>query len=80
MIFDEIDANVGGKTATLIGKQLKALGKYRQVICITHFPQVADQADQHIRISKGEQKGRTVARVDTLDPLKRAEELARMRG
>lgn len=80
MIFDEIDANVGGKTATLIGEQLKALGKHRQVICITHFPQVAKQADHHIRIYKKEKAGRTVAIVQSLDEKERMEELVRMNG
>lgn len=80
MIFDEIDANVGGKTATLIGQQLQILGKVRQVLCITHFPQVADKADHHIRLLKCEENGRTVARIESLNARGKEEELVRMRG
>jgi DNA repair protein RecN (Recombination protein N) len=80
MIFDEIDANVGGKTATLVGQKLQELGRSLQVISITHFPQLAQLADHHIRIAKTEQKGRTIASAELLDEEGRAVELGRMRG
>jgi len=59
LIFDEIDSNVGGETATLVGQKLKTLGKLCQVLLITHFPQVARFADRHLQISKLEKGGRT---------------------
>lgn len=80
LLFDEIDANVGGKTASIIGEHLKALGKVRQVICITHFPQVASQADTHLTVQKVEKEGRTFTEISLLSPKKRQEELLRMLG
>lgn len=80
LIFDEIDANVGGKTATVVGEELKKLGHSVQVISITHFPQLAQLADQHIRILKIEEAGRTTTRAELLGEEERAFELARMRG
>jgi len=80
MIFDEIDANVGGETAAVVGKKLAKLAEKRQVICITHFPQVAQFADHHLRVVKEEVDGRTVGRVESLSPEGKEEELIRMRG
>lgn len=80
LIFDEIDANIGGTTAALIGSKLHALGKTLQIFSITHFPQVAKLADHHIQISKYEENGRTVARIDILSEQTRELELARMVG
>lgn len=80
IIFDEIDANIGGETAVIVGEKLKAIGKQHQVLCITHFPQVAKQADHHLQISKQEQNGRTVTLVQVLDPGMRQKELTRMVG
>lgn len=80
LIFDEIDANIGGETATIIGDRLREISKRHQVICITHFPQVAYQADRHLRISKEEKEGRTVTVVLELDEATRQPELARMAG
>lgn len=80
LIFDEIDANIGGETATVVGNQLKAIGKQCQVLCITHFPQVAAQADRHFQISKKEDNGRTLTSVRLLEGESREEELARMLG
>ena len=80
LIFDEIDANVGGKTASVIGEHLKKLGQYRQVICITHFPQVAAQADHHFSVKKMESSGRTITHIQTLDAGEREAELLRMLG
>lgn len=80
LVFDEIDANVGGETATIIGEKLRALGKYRQVLCITHFPQVASHADFHFRVFKEEIDGRTVAKIETLEQQEKEQELLRMLG
>jgi DNA repair protein RecN (Recombination protein N) len=80
LIFDEIDANVGGKTASIIGEKLKELGKYRQVICITHFPQVASKADEHFGVQKLEVQGRTLTEIKLLSKKQREQELLRMIG
>lgn len=80
LLFDEIDANIGGETATKIGKTLSELGLSRQVICITHFPQVASHAHTHFRVRKGDVGGRTVATIDTLNAEQRTAELSRMLG
>jgi DNA repair protein RecN (Recombination protein N) len=80
LLFDEIDANVGGTTATRMGAYLCALGKHKQVLCITHFPQVASQADAHLRIEKRSTDGRTLTALTTLTHAARDEELVRMRG
>ncbi len=80
LIFDEIDANIGGATAVVVGNKLKEISRKHQVLCITHFPQVASQADHHLQISKEEKEGRTVSQVRTLDPGSRKEELLRMVG
>lgn len=80
LIFDEIDANIGGATASIVGHKLKEIGQAHQVICITHFPQVAQYADHHIRIKKEVKSGRTFTLVTTLDDASRQEELSRMQG
>ncbi len=80
LIFDEVDANIGGETATIVGEKLKAIGKRHQVICITHFPQVACQATHHLQISKREKQGRTITEVAELSPSYRQKELERMAG
>ena len=80
LIFDEIDANVGGETAALVGQKLKALGKKSQVLAITHFPQVARFADHHLQISKKEVKGRTITEIKPLKSSETEGELLRMLG
>ncbi|MBS0620806.1 MAG: DNA repair protein RecN [Verrucomicrobia bacterium] len=80
LLFDEIDANVGGKTATLIGEKLQVLGTYRQVICITHFPQVASKAETHFAVQKVEREGRTLTEIQALTEIERQGELLRMLG
>lgn len=80
LIFDEVDANIGGETAAVVGEKLKEIGKKHQVLCITHFPQVAKQAEYHLRIYKQEISGRTVTLVDTLDKDGQHKELERMTG
>ncbi|MDJ0651518.1 MAG: hypothetical protein QNJ27_00665 [Simkaniaceae bacterium] len=80
LIFDEIDANIGGETATLVGQKLKALGNQSQVVAITHFPQVARYADHHLQISKKECNGRTLTEICPLKSTERETELLRMLG
>jgi len=80
IIFDEIDANIGGETAVVIGSKLREIGKAHQVLCITHFPQVATQAEQHLQIKKVEIEGRTLSIVTNLDKGSRQGELDRMLG
>lgn len=80
LIFDEIDANIGGETAVVVGETLRNIAAEHQVLCITHFPQVAKLADHHLRILKREVQGRTVTSVDALDQHTRVEELTRMFG
>lgn len=80
LVFDEIDEGVGGKTATLIGEKLREIGVNHQVLCITHFPQVAKQASVHLQISKAEKKGRTASEIQTLTEGSREQEISRMLG
>lgn len=80
LIFDEIDANIGGHTAAIMGNKLKQISRQHQVICITHFPQVANQADHHLQISKEECEGRTLTRITLLDSASQPLELSRMVG
>lgn len=80
LIFDEIDSNIGGTTATVVAKQLKEISGAHQVICITHFAQVAEQAEYHLLISKEEEEGRTLTRISQLKPKDRERELERMLG
>jgi len=80
LIFDEIDTGVGGAVAATIGKRLRELGRYHQVLCITHLPQVASQARHHFSVEKLEVKGRTVATVRLLTGISREGEIARMLG
>lgn len=80
LIFDEVDANIGGETAAIVGDKLKEIGQKHQVICITHFPQVASLAHYHFQISKVEKDGRTITEVEELDAASRKRELARMAG
>lgn len=80
LIFDEVDANVGGKTASIMGEKLQELGKHRQVICITHFPQVASKADAHFGVKKFEMEGRTKTEIRPLSKKERDQEMLRMLG
>lgn len=80
IVFDEIDANIGGFTASIVGQKLNSIGKKQQVLCITHFPQVASQAHHHLLISKGEKEGRTCTTVVSLDKAGKEKELTRMSG
>ncbi|MGJ7916410.1 DNA repair protein RecN [Massilia sp. LXY-6] len=81
LIFDEVDTGIGGGVAEVVGRLLKRLGHSRQVLCVTHLPQVASQANQHFQVAKGATgDGRTVSRIDVLDKKERVEEVARMLG
>lgn len=81
LIFDEVDTGIGGGVAEVVGRLLKRLGQQRQVLCVTHLPQVASQAHQHFQVAKGTTgEGRTVSRIDVLDKRARVEEVARMLG
>lgn len=80
LIFDEIDTGVGGAIAASIGKRLRGLGRYHQVLCITHLPQVASQADHHLCVEKSSVKGRTVTTVRAVVGVNREHEIARMLG
>lgn len=81
LIFDEIDASIGGQSAAKLASKLDSLSQSRQVICITHFPQVAEQAKQHLVIEKAVQEGRTHALVrHAKDKKQRQEEIQRMLG
>ena len=80
LVFDEVDAGVGGAAAETIGKSLKKLGKQRQVLCVTHLPQVAAQGDEQWSIAKSGARGKLGVTVARLDREARIDELARMLG
>jgi len=81
LIFDEVDTGIGGGVAEVVGRLLKRLGQNRQVLCVTHLPQVASQANQHFQVAKGTtDAGKTVSHIDVLDTKARVEEVARMLG
>jgi DNA repair protein RecN (Recombination protein N) len=78
LVFDEIDANVGGRMGTVIGEKLRALSGVHQVLCITHLPQIAAFADRHLTIRKKTQSGETVTTVTLMEGDGRVQELAEM--
>ncbi len=78
IIFDEVDAGVGGAVADSVGEKLAALSQAQQVVCITHLPQIARFSAHHLTITKQVSKGRAVSRVRTLDENERVDEIARM--
>lgn len=80
LLFDEVDAGIGGSVAEVVGKRLKKVAATRQVICVTHLPQIAALADSHFVVRKGAQKGRTFTEVHKLDGKERVAEVARMLG
>ena len=79
-VFDEVDVGIGGSTAEIVGRYLKQLAQAQQVICITHLPQVASQAQQQLRIEKQHSNDSTSITVSVLDPSERINEIARMLG
>ncbi len=80
LIFDEVDAGIGGGVAEVVGKLLKELGGHHQVMCVTHLPQVAAQGQHHWRVTKSVAKGIASSAVDVLNASSRIEEIARMLG
>jgi DNA repair protein RecN (Recombination protein N) len=80
LIFDEVDAGIGGAIAEVVGRKLKHLSRFHQIICITHLPQIAAFADTHFLVEKEERRGSTRSRVNSLEPQERVEEIARMLG
>jgi len=81
LIFDEVDTGIGGGVAEVVGRLLHQLGRDRQVLCVTHLPQVAARGDQHFQVAKSsDDAGGTVSTVTPLDKSKRVEEVARMLG
>jgi DNA repair protein RecN (Recombination protein N) len=80
LVFDEVDAGVGGAVAEMVGRQLHELAGKGQVLCVTHLPQVASQSDHQLRVSKHVTDGKTRTRIEVLDEAARIEELARMLG
>ncbi|MDY6855550.1 MAG: DNA repair protein RecN [Thermodesulfobacteriota bacterium] len=80
LIFDEVDAGIGGRVADMVGEKLKSISKFHQVICITHLPQIARFANTHYFISKGLKDNKTVTSVKRLNKEQRVDEIARMLG
>jgi DNA repair protein RecN (Recombination protein N) len=80
LIFDEVDVGIGGGTAERVGRLLNELGKHSQVLCVTHQPQVAAQAQNHLQVSKISGDEQTFTNIRPLDTTQRTEEIARMLG
>jgi DNA repair protein RecN (Recombination protein N) len=78
LVFDEVDAGIGGEAAVAVGRALAALGRDHQVLVVTHLPQVAAFADAHVRVHKRSDEDATVASIDVLDDSTRVVELSRM--
>jgi DNA repair protein RecN (Recombination protein N) len=80
LVFDDVDANVGGETAVAVGDKMRQIGKQRQVLCITHLAPVAAAADNHFVVTKEVKEGRTVSTIEPVEGKARVNELARMLG
>jgi len=80
LVFDEVDVGIGGGVAEIVGRQLAELSRQRQVLCITHLPQVAACGDQQLQVSKTSHDNQTEAHIQRLDPAQRVQEIARMLG
>ncbi|WP_114653935.1 DNA repair protein RecN [Polynucleobacter necessarius] len=80
LIFDEVDAGIGGAVAETVGKLLRQLGESHQILCVTHLPQVAAQGNHHLKVSKSQEGDTTLSQVMPLGRSERAEEVARMLG
>lgn len=78
LVFDEIDVGIGGSLAKKVGEKMKEIGKRRQVLCVTHLPSIAAEADFHLRVEKKERDGRTITEVREITGEERVEEIARM--
>jgi len=80
LIFDEVDAGIGGAVAETVGKLLHQLGQSHQILCVTHLPQVAAQGNHHLKVSKSQAGDKTISQVQPLGRVERVEEVARMLG
>jgi DNA repair protein RecN (Recombination protein N) len=80
MVFDEVDSGIGGAVAEVVGQKLRRLGGRRQVLCVTHLPQVASQGHQHLRVAKSNDGESTQTQIELLDARARRDEIARMLG
>ena len=80
LIFDEVDANIGGETANAVGEKMRQIAANRQVLCVTHLPQVAAAATAHYVVTKQVKGDRTLSEITRLDRKSRVTELARMLG
>lgn len=80
LVFDEIDANIGGRLGAIIGEKLRSLAEHHQVLCITHLPQIACYADRHLTVRKEQEKNQTNTTVRVMDGDERIEEIAEMIG
>ena len=78
VIFDEVDAGIGGQAAEDIALKIKELSGHHQVLCITHLPQIASKADEHFRVAKTQHDKRTITEISLLDEDTRLDEIARM--
>jgi DNA repair protein RecN (Recombination protein N) len=80
LVFDEVDVGIGGRVAEIVGRLLRTLGLSRQVLCVTHLPQVAAQAHNHLKVRKFAHDGQTHTAIEALDAEERVGEIARMLG
>ena len=80
LVFDEVDANVGGETASAVGERMRRIGRQHQVLCVTHLAPVAAKADTHLVVTKEVRAGRTLSLVSELADKARTQELGRMLG
>src|SRR5262245_21639573 len=80
LVFDEVDAGIGGRVAEVVGRKLRDMAQRHQVLCVTHLPQIASMADGHVVVRKQVERGRTTTQVGVLDASERVEEVARMLG
>jgi DNA repair protein RecN (Recombination protein N) len=80
LVFDEVDAGIGGAVAERVGARLAGLAKHHQILCITHLPQIAAHADHHFGVRKQASRGRTTTKVERLTAAERVDEIARMAG
>ena len=79
-VFDEVDTGVSGRAAQKVAEKMAQVARGKQVLCVTHLPQIAAMADTHFSVQKGEREGRTYTRLERLDRSQRREELARLIG
>jgi DNA repair protein RecN (Recombination protein N) len=80
MVFDEVDAGIGGRVAEVVGRKLRAMAERHQVVCVTHLPQIASLADTHYVVRKRVERGRTLTELERVEDGERVEEVARMLG